>query len=98
MSLGEPWCRAIASSAPGMISDTTRPIVLTVPSVGMNTVASPRPCWKSSPRVQAAGRAGGGQPLCADGRVELAERSLPPAEDVIAIDGLPDADGRRRRD
>ena len=45
MSLGEPRCRATASSVAGMINDTTRPIGLTVLSVGMKTVACPRPCW-----------------------------------------------------
>ena len=42
---------------------------------------------------EAADRPGRAQPLCPEGRVKLAEGSLPPREDVVAIDGLLDADG-----
>ncbi|MGB0092467.1 MAG: hypothetical protein WBP81_08035 [Solirubrobacteraceae bacterium] len=63
----------------------------------MNTVASPRPCWKISlayiPPVGPCLL----ETLGADDRVELSQRSLPPGEYVLAVDRLFHGDGGGRR-
>ena len=46
----------MASSAAGTATGVTRPMARTVPSTGMNTVASPRSCWNSSLAYTVRGR------------------------------------------
>jgi hypothetical protein len=49
-------------------------------------------------RVQAAARAGRPDPLRPRRGVQFSQRPLPPGQDVLAVDRLPDADGRGRLD
>src|SRR6201989_3451762 len=92
MSFGGLWCRVTASSAPGIRSGTTRPIGFAVPPDREEPGRLAAAVLEDLARVQASGWPARGEVLRPEGRVELAERSLPPGEDVVAIDGLFDAD------